>query len=661
MKLFKKIATFIVTICTLFAFVGMSVSTSAATYTKADSFGEGKFLITTTFNGITYYLPATTTTSSAPKAVAFNEVSEIGEEHLWTVTATGDNYYIQNSEGKYLYTTSTNNGVRISTTQNAWQYDATNNSFKDTKTSRYLGIYNAQDWRCYTTVNQSNYKESSTSFVFYKVDGAAPSVTVSGNGYTAVGSSIQLEATLANVTGTVVWSSSDNNVAEVDQNGLVTAKAMGKATITADANGTQGTKDVVVYPEEESTLSIAEALEVCELTGTTNAPYVYSTTGVIESIDTAYDSGYNNITVTISDGTNDIKAYRMTGGSDLKVGVTITVTGTLVNYGGNTPEFIAGCTYVGVEDDAVVSSIKEKLNKVSSHTSLAFKYTASKEQVTSQSSVTMQYTGSTTTNMSAGANNAATVGLDESLFSIVSAKNKASNEVGLNKDGTMRLYANAASQQGTSLTISTLNEQNIASIKVTFAGTVGDITVNGEAQEAEAKKSFEYTVNSASVTIQNVTSTNVQVWIASIEINLDDTGSTTTVDKYSDVEFRLRCGVDKSLADLAGEVESWGIQVTAGETTKTYDSTSQYWGSDDSCYYAIISLGDVLNNRDRLETEFTVVAYVVVDGFTYYSELTNQFTTVKAMVEDYYNNLDSLGSNKAAVEHLAIVLGIAAE
>ena len=110
----KRILSFIMVVC--MAVIGIvalpTVTANAAEYVET-SFGEGKMLITTTFDGSTYYLPATTTTSKAPVATKFTNVSEIGEEHLWTVTATGSNYYIQNSEGKYLYATDTNNGIRI--------------------------------------------------------------------------------------------------------------------------------------------------------------------------------------------------------------------------------------------------------------------------------------------------------------------------------------------------------------------------------------------------------------------------------------------------------------------------------------------------------------------------------------------------------------------
>ncbi len=70
-------------------------------------------------------------------------------------------------------------------------------------------------------------------------------------------------------------------------------------------------------------------------------------TGVISKIDTAWSDQYKNITVTIiCDGIEDkpIMCYRLQGegAADLKVGDTITVTGTMKNYKG-TIEFDAKC------------------------------------------------------------------------------------------------------------------------------------------------------------------------------------------------------------------------------------------------------------------------------------------------------------------------------
>ncbi len=69
--------------------------------------------------------------------------------------------------------------------------------------------------------------------------------------------------------------------------------------------------------------------------------------GKIISIDEAYNSGYNNVTLTIVIGDltdKPIQCYRLTGGSELCVGDTITVSGTIKNYNG-TIEFDANCSY----------------------------------------------------------------------------------------------------------------------------------------------------------------------------------------------------------------------------------------------------------------------------------------------------------------------------
>lgn len=75
---------------------------------------------------------------------------------------------------------------------------------------------------------------------------------------------------------------------------------------------------------------------------------VKTLTGVVLTIDDAYDSGYKNVTVTIvvaNKTDKPIKCYRMKGdeAANVKVGDTITVTGTLKNYYG-TIEFDSGCT-----------------------------------------------------------------------------------------------------------------------------------------------------------------------------------------------------------------------------------------------------------------------------------------------------------------------------
>ncbi len=86
--------------------------------------------------------------------------------------------------------------------------------------------------------------------------------------------------------------------------------------------------------------------------GATLAEGPYTLTGKVVSIDTAYDEGYKNVTVTIEVEGKTIQCFRLNGGeklgetypnaAEIEVNDTITVTGELKNYNG-TIEFDAAC------------------------------------------------------------------------------------------------------------------------------------------------------------------------------------------------------------------------------------------------------------------------------------------------------------------------------
>ena len=79
-------------------------------------------------------------------------------------------FYASAAKDTWLYCTSTNNGVRVGNNENktfAWS----NDYLQHVGTSRYLGIYNTQDWRCYTTHTATNI--ANQTFQFYvKVGGS---------------------------------------------------------------------------------------------------------------------------------------------------------------------------------------------------------------------------------------------------------------------------------------------------------------------------------------------------------------------------------------------------------------------------------------------------------------------------------------------------------
>ena len=86
----------------------------------------------------------------------------------------------------------------------------------------------------------------------------------------------------------------------------------------------------------------------------------------------------------------------------------------------------------------------------------------------------ISYSGGTTTNMTGG-NDAALLGLDDELFSVVSDKNGGNNHVGLNKDGTLRLYYRSGGE-GVILSVSLNdNSYHITGFTINYGSTVGKL------------------------------------------------------------------------------------------------------------------------------------------------------------------------------------------
>lgn len=208
-------------------------------------------------------------TSSAPSATAVTlngdktEItSEVASTLQWEVTVNDGSYQfgVANSSN-YLYCTQTNNGVRVGTNaNNAFTvYDNDGVDFLvNTATTRYVGVYNGQDWRCYTSIN-ANIKNSVTAF--YKKAPAgpvdltsfafattSPSVTLSKNGdnYEAeYKQTVTVDPTDYNgdITYTIENSTFDTNDVIIDDNtgeiaisttnnvgGTIVVKASGEAT-----------------------------------------------------------------------------------------------------------------------------------------------------------------------------------------------------------------------------------------------------------------------------------------------------------------------------------------------------------------------------------------------------------------------------------------------
>ena len=173
-------ATFTVTIADSTPTTGSWVLTDLADLVEGDVF------VIVGYNGATYAMSNDNGTGSAPAAVAVtvaNDVitSIVGDNIKWNVSGNandGYTFYPNGSTETWLYCTNSNNGVRVGT-NNAKTFVIDSNYLKHSGTSRYVGIYDSQDWRCYTSIN-ANIKDQTFAFYKYMDDATvkAPVITV---------------------------------------------------------------------------------------------------------------------------------------------------------------------------------------------------------------------------------------------------------------------------------------------------------------------------------------------------------------------------------------------------------------------------------------------------------------------------------------------------
>lgn len=231
-------------------------------------------------------------TSSAPSAtkVTLNDekseiTSDVASTLQWEVTVDNGSYKFNVPEGtKYLYCTGSNNGVRVGTNANnafTIEKDGEDVDFlKNTATSRYLGVYNNQDWRCYTSIN-ANIKDCVTAFYKRTADVSdsrtETTVTIDASGITntnvftgtAAGSlsAIVKAGEAAIGSATVTWKSETESVATITSGGTVTLVGAGTTQITASFEGD------ATYKPSTATYTLTVTNYDPNAPGTINNPY----------------------------------------------------------------------------------------------------------------------------------------------------------------------------------------------------------------------------------------------------------------------------------------------------------------------------------------------------------------------------------------------------
>ena len=127
--------------------------------------------------------------SSSPAAVEVtisnNQISTDNTDLQWTFEATEGGYIIHplGSTTSWLYTTSSNTGVRVGTNDNkVWELNITDSNsnyhgFKSVALGRYLGVYQSNDWRTYTTIHTNINATQIELFVLGDAPAPTPSIS----------------------------------------------------------------------------------------------------------------------------------------------------------------------------------------------------------------------------------------------------------------------------------------------------------------------------------------------------------------------------------------------------------------------------------------------------------------------------------------------------
>lgn len=168
----KSLLLTLVMLCGLNAYAQTWEEVSIDALTSSDV-----FLIVDNYSGAA--LINSNGTGSAPTATSVMtkgsiDVSKIKDDMKWNISGNskdGYTFYVNGDHAKWLYCTNINNGVRVGANGNKL-FTIDGNYLKNSATGRYVGVYNNQDWRCYTSKG-GNIANTVTAFFKYVEDPTA--------------------------------------------------------------------------------------------------------------------------------------------------------------------------------------------------------------------------------------------------------------------------------------------------------------------------------------------------------------------------------------------------------------------------------------------------------------------------------------------------------
>ena len=322
---------------------------------------DGEYIIVgKSKDGNVVYLPSANTSASPSQKVinvpgldltstdAF-KTTLIPEDARFTFTGSASQMTIKNADGKYLYATNSNSGLRVGTTADTWSFGVhSKNSkaltLKESNNSRYITLYKSQDWRSYTSIKEqftsaTGADQNGVTFIYKKLS-KDPAISVETISVPATGATGEASYTIKNmetddVTATFAtdWISAEvvnGKIAyEVDPNYTGAART-GKITLASATYGI--TKDVTV----------SQAADVFKVSATSVSLKAEANSTATFTVTSTYAA-----TLAVSDSAKwSINPTTVAGSASA---VTITVTAKTAN---DAAEAVAGAITVTRTEDS---------------------------------------------------------------------------------------------------------------------------------------------------------------------------------------------------------------------------------------------------------------------------------------------------------------------
>ena len=324
-------------------------------------------VVTMSKDNKTWALTNNNGTSSAPTAVVVTVANDGLTEKptadlKWNISNTAGSLtiYPNGTTETWLYCTNANNGVRVGNNDNK-TFTIEGTYLKHTGTNRYVGIYNSQDWRCYTatdgnitgqTLKFYKYVEPTSGGEGEEPTIAAPTFSIEAGTYTEA-----QKVTLSAEAGTIHYTldGTTPNAESTEYTAPIVLNECGTTTIKAIAISGDTTSSVasatytIKLPLDNSQANPyteAEAIEVYD-GGCYDNQDVY-VKGVVANAQ--FYGSSNTYTITLEGGFQFYKFYEATGEVTftedyIVAGDTLVACGKLVKFN-TTYELGAGCYLV---------------------------------------------------------------------------------------------------------------------------------------------------------------------------------------------------------------------------------------------------------------------------------------------------------------------------